>query len=79
MPPLALRSNLPPTPLLGCRYYSQAVFMFFCLFLLVWRIAAHPRFPPRFRRSRLQDLVYLIRKLTKIMMGWEFIFLAEEK
>ena len=44
----------------------------------VRRVDAHSHFPPQFRRRRLQKLVYLVRKHTKIMMGRSFIFISFE-
>ena len=52
----ALRLTLPP-----CWAAVAARTLFFVVgsFFLVRRVAAHPHFPPQFRRRRLQDLVSL--------------------
>ena len=71
-------TSLAPPPLLGCRCYSPAIFLF-SVMPLVRRVAAHPRFPPRFRRRRLQHLCYLARKHTKIKIGKIFTCFAEGK
>ena len=74
----ALRLTLSPAPLLGCRCYSYAGF-FVSRYFVVSRAGAHPHFPPQFRGRRLQGLVYLVRKDTRIMIGRVFTFLAEAK
>ena len=46
------------------------------LLLYVYCSRAHPRFPSKLRRRRLQDSFYLYRKLTKILVGRQFSFLC---
>ena len=54
--------------------YSYRIILL--LLLYVYCSRAHPRFPSKFRRRRLQDFFYLYRKLTKILVGRQFSFLC---
>ena len=55
--------------------YSYRIILLLLL-LYVYCSRAHPRFPSKFRRRRLQDFFYLYRKLTKILVGRQFSFLC---
>ena len=59
-----------------CRRYrcwaavaTHTLFVGLFFFIFVCRVAARPRLPPQCRRRRLQDLVHLVRKHTKIHEG----------
>ena len=55
--------------------YSYRIILLL-LYKYVYCSRAHPRFPSKFRRRRLQDFFDLYRKLTKILVGRQFSFLC---
>ena len=59
--------------------YKEYSYRIILLLLYVYCSRAHPRFPSKFRRRRLQDFFYLYRKLTKILVGRQFSFLCERQ
>ena len=60
-------------------YNEYSYRLILLLLLYVYCSRAHPRFPSKFRRRRLQDFFYLYRKLTKILVGRQFSFLCERQ